>query len=277
MEVIQMIDEVDLCMWAKNGARYLHQVLKRIDEVIPSRNVNKKIFVDDYSKDATVEIAKDFSWDVYENEEGYVLGGAKEALRHVESEFFVSIEQDVLLARSWWKKIPPHMEDPMCMCAQGARVITSSILTHIDAARWELYQKLRWASRAPDRSLDNNLWRTDALQKLGGFPSSCPMYVDNELYKKVSHTPYKWVVDSTVVSLHLRENNVLSAGRHVYNVQLLSRRRHQLSALTILARWAGETLWSPRVCVYDSRAFPTYVLLQAYLLKALAIKGLREL
>jgi len=269
--------QVDLCMWAKNGARYLPIVLKRIDEVIPAQNVNKKIFVDDSSTDATVEIAKNFGWDIYKNVEGYVRGGTKEALRHVESEFFLSIEQDILLARDWWKKIPRHMGDPKCVCAQGIRVISHPILTPIEVARSELYRKLRWYPTSTGRSLDNNLWRTDLLRKLGGFPTTCAMFVDDELSKKVDLTDYKWTVDETVLSLHLRDYNVLNEGRHVYNVKLLSRRRHQLSSLTILARWAGETLCSPRVCLYDPRAFPTYLLLQTYLFKALCIKGLRDL
>ena len=263
-------------MWAKNGARYLPYVLKRIDQVIPHENVNKKIFVDDSSTDTTVEIAKDFGWDIYENKEGYVRGGAREALRHVESEFFVSVEQDLLLARDWWKRIPPYMDDPMCICAQGIHVDTHPILTYIGNAHCKLYQKLGWQTSFSHRSLDNNLWRTDALRKLGGFQNTCPMFVDLELYKKISRTDYKWIVDKTVVCPHLREN-ILNMGRHIHNVKLLSRRRHQLSPLTILARWIGETLCSPRVCLHDPRAFPAYLLLQTYQFKALCIKGLRDL
>jgi hypothetical protein len=35
-------DKVDLVMWAKNGARMLSAVLKRIEEVIPDDEVDKK-------------------------------------------------------------------------------------------------------------------------------------------------------------------------------------------------------------------------------------------
>lgn len=203
-----MIDEVDLCMWAKNGARFLPYVLKRIDEVIPSRNVNKKIFVDDSSTDESVEIARKFGWEVYKNSEGFVSGGTREALKHVESEFFVSVEQDVLLASDWWDKIPRHMDDPRVVVAQGIRVTTHPTLRCL--AEYA-YRKDR---RNLGYSIDNNIFRTSLLRKLGGFPSRCPLFVDKELLDIVNGTRYyKWIVDETVVSYHIRES-VLQAASH---------------------------------------------------------------
>jgi len=49
--------KVDLVMWAKDGSKTLSIVFKRIEEVIPSENVNQKIFVDDHSVDNSVKIA----------------------------------------------------------------------------------------------------------------------------------------------------------------------------------------------------------------------------
>jgi len=67
-----LIDKVDLVMWAKNGARMLPAVLKRVNEVIPSEAINKKIFVDDHSTDGSSVIAKHFGWLVFPNEKGGV-------------------------------------------------------------------------------------------------------------------------------------------------------------------------------------------------------------
>jgi glycosyltransferase involved in cell wall biosynthesis len=88
-------------MWAKNGERFLPLVLSRISQVIPDENVNQKIFVDDHSTDRSREIASEFNWIVYPNLKGGIPNGANEALRHVTSEFFVSIEQDIILAKDW--------------------------------------------------------------------------------------------------------------------------------------------------------------------------------
>lgn len=60
-------------MWAKNGAKTLPFVLKRIDEVIPEDSVQKRVLVDDNSADDTREIANSFGWEVFYNE-GKVKG-----------------------------------------------------------------------------------------------------------------------------------------------------------------------------------------------------------
>jgi hypothetical protein len=228
---------------------------------------------------------------VYKNAEGFVSGGTREALKHVESDFFVSVDADTILARNWWEKIPRHMADPMCLCAQGTQQYTLSALTHIAAAHDEFERLIRLAPPVePDnlqqrrvhsailggRSFANNLWRTEILRKLGGFPSVSRLFVDEELFKIVRQTDYTWVVDESVVCPHIRES-VLGAARHSFNTTATARRMRQSSPLIWIARWGGETLLSPRVCASDPSAFPAYFLQQTYLLKALAVKWLRSL
>jgi glycosyltransferase involved in cell wall biosynthesis len=202
-------------MWAKNGEEYLPAVLKQIDNVIPKGCVNKKIFVDDSSTDCTVEIAEDLNWQVYRNTEGGVAGGAREALRHVEAEFFVSVEQDILLARDWYSKISPYMNDPMVLTAQGIRLATDTTLRRL--AEYE-YRNNR---KGLGYSVDNNLFRTALLHKLGGFSNKDPMFVDYTLREAVSASSYKWIVDETVVSDHIRRS-VLQTIRKGYHQEMLS-------------------------------------------------------
>jgi len=197
-----MIDKVDLVMWAKNGASCLPEVLSRIDRVIPHENVCHKILVDDHSTDRTVEIAEDFNWAVYENPAGGISSAANEALRHVDRDFFVSIEQDVILSKDWWGKIPTYMEDPAVACAQGIRVPTRPVLRLLD--EWQYGDPGKRRSLV---SMDNNLFRTKVVRLVGGFPKICPVCTDTVLMRKIqSETPYKWVIDPDVVSLHLRED-----------------------------------------------------------------------
>jgi hypothetical protein len=41
---------------------------------------------------------------------------------------------------------------------------------------------------------------------MGGFPRICPVCTDSVLkLRMISETPYKWIVDPTVISLHLRK------------------------------------------------------------------------
>ena len=103
--------QIDVCMWTKNGEKWLTPVLRRIDEVIPSENINQKILVDDHSVDRTVEIAKDFNWKVYENPSTGISAGANEALRHVKTDIFASFEQDLFLAENWFDLVNRCFDD----------------------------------------------------------------------------------------------------------------------------------------------------------------------
>lgn len=104
--------KVDLAMWIKNGEQFLREVLKSIEQAIPEENINQRIIVDDHSEDQTVRIAKDFNWQVYPNPAYGISSGANEALRHVQTEFFVSLEQDVMLNKDWWTKMSAYLTNP---------------------------------------------------------------------------------------------------------------------------------------------------------------------
>lgn len=194
-----MIGKIDLVMWTKNGEKTLPIVLKQIDKVIPHENVCHKILVDDHSTDRTVEIAKSFNWDVYPNPEGGIPSGANEALRYVDRDFFISVEQDVVLAKNWWDKIPPYMQNPKIAVAGGIRVFSDRLLRVISEFCLE-------RSGRVEVSMDNTIYKTQIIKALGGFPNECPICTDTILYKKINwFTPYKWIIDSTVVSVHLRK------------------------------------------------------------------------
>ena len=122
-----MIGKVDLVMWTKNGAQTLPRVLQRINNVIPQEFVNKKIIVDDSSNDSTPKIATFFGWSVIPNKGHGISDGANTALEHVTSDFFVSFEQDLLLASDWLHKIPPLLENSNVAVASGMHIADKPI------------------------------------------------------------------------------------------------------------------------------------------------------
>lgn len=221
-----MVGKVDLVMWAKNGEAFLPTVLKRIDEVIPQESIHKKILVDDHSIDKTVSIAKDFNWTVYDNPATGIPSGANEALRHVDCEFFISIEQDVVLAKDWWEKIPPCMDDNRVAVAQGIRMSTEPTLRKLDEY---VYSRLKSNVDDPIRfgvSMDNNIFRTKIIRQLGGFPSDCLVCTDTILMKKIIYeTPYKWVINVNVISDHIRQS-VKAHIKHAYTLTKLCANSH---------------------------------------------------
>lgn len=209
---------VDLVMWAKDGSKSLPQVFRRIEEVVPSDYVNKRILVDDHSVDSTVKIAKDFNWGVYKNPTTGISAGANEALKHVESPYFISFEQDLLLARDWWQRIPQHFEDTPVSVASGMRLAEKPVglrrLQQYVAKKYrgetELAPWLRTRQMAAftlGKTLDNTMYRTERIRALDGFPQmSCNAGVDVMLAYTVEKAGFNWVVDYNVQSTHIRDS-----------------------------------------------------------------------
>jgi len=202
------IKKVDLVMWTKNGAETLPLVLKRINEVIPGEFVNNRIIVDDHSTDETREIAKSYGWQVVFNEGKGISDGANTALKKVATKHFVSFEQDILLAREWWRKIPKHLLDAKVAVASGVRLPNQPIaLRKLQEYATERYQRREKEAESflYGKTLDNTIYRTDVIRRISGFPKlSVSAGVDNILAQKIHAGGYKWKVDYTVKSIHLR-------------------------------------------------------------------------
>jgi len=196
---------VDLVMWTRNAEGTLEPVLRRIEEAIPNENINQKILVDYRSEDRTTDIAKKYGWTVYEAKKMGIGSAANEALRHVKTKFFISVEHDVFLAKNWWEKIPPYMSDPTVAVAQGVRVATDRILRVFDMARVNC--------KVPYRCIDQNIYNTRIIRSIGGFPN-VPTATDLTLQENVIKSGFKWITDKTVVSLHIRQG-VWQHGKHI--------------------------------------------------------------
>ena len=97
--------KVDLVMWTLNGEKTLPLVFSRINQIIPKEAVNQKLIIDDGSKDKTVTIAEKYGWKVLKNEGKGISDGANTALKHVQTSYFCSFEQDVFLSGDWWAKV----------------------------------------------------------------------------------------------------------------------------------------------------------------------------
>jgi glycosyltransferase involved in cell wall biosynthesis len=204
-------------MWTKNGAETLPLVLRRISEVIPSKFVNERIIADDHSSDNTREIAQTFGWDVVLNEGHGISDGANTVLKRVETEFFISFEQDLLLARNWWKKIPQYLANPQIAAASGMRFadkpkgvrklqqyVAKKYRGEAELASW--LRTRRMAAFTLGKTLDNTIYKTQVIKSIGGFPDmKVNAGVDAVLAYKIGQAGYHWVVDYDVQSVHLRQ------------------------------------------------------------------------
>lgn len=196
------MNKVDLVMWTKNGERTLAHVLNRIDDVVPKDKVNRKIVIDDDSVDRTVEIAKRFSWAVYRNEKGGIYNAANQALEIVSTPIFASFEQDIFLCNKWFDQLSAHLKKENVIVAQGLRLSTVKCMHELQKYVYEVRGIF-------SVSIDNNLYKTQKIRDLGGFPKGCPTCTDTLLYLKINReTSYKWVMDPETISLHLKSGTI---------------------------------------------------------------------
>jgi len=198
---------VDLAMWTKNSERTLDLVLTRIEQVIPEQYINHKFVIDDKSVDRTVEIAKEHGWDAYPNPNWGVTAAANEALRRVETDYWVSFEHDLLLSKDWWRKIPKRLKQEKVVVAQGIRLATNPLIHEIDTYKvGSLKEKKELIGKYI--SLDNTIYKTEILRALGGFPTICPICADVNLRNLLLKKGYVWFADASVISRHIRGSAV---------------------------------------------------------------------
>jgi glycosyltransferase involved in cell wall biosynthesis len=203
-------------MWTFNGAATLPAVLKRISQVIPVDYVNKRVISDDHSTDDTRKIAEANGWTVVLNEGRGISDNANTALKNVESEFFVSFEQDLLLAWDWWSRIPKALDDVKVAAASGMRFADKPrgvrMLQLYVARKYrgeaQLESWLRGREMAAftlGKTLDNTVFRTRVVREVGGFPKlASSSGVDTVLAYELDEHGYQWKVDYGVQSVHLR-------------------------------------------------------------------------
>ena len=201
-----MKSDLDLCIWTLNSAKTLPLCLRSIHGGIPEDFVCHRIAVDGGSTDETVKILEDYGWEVYASNPG-IPRQANVALSRVDTELFASFEHDIIIPRNWFR-ILGCLDDDTNAIVTGLRVYAGSkILSNINRYAEER-SKGAWGY-----SLDNTAYRTQIVRDLGGFPTECPHSSDTLLREKLAKTKYRWLIDRTIISKHLR-TSFLSALQH---------------------------------------------------------------
>lgn len=185
--------KVDACIWTKNSSKFLPITLTAFDMTVPKDVLGRKIMVDDHSEDKTVEIGEKYGWRTYTNPGIGIASAANEALSYITTPFFISIEHDVILAKDWFTRLFPRIRDDVNIAVcQGIRIPTDKTLLAIFGRAWKSW------------SIDNTIYRTAIIRKLGGFPRKCEgTCTDSWLKKAVEDAGFEWVIDSSVVSEHI--------------------------------------------------------------------------
>ncbi len=187
---------IDLLMWTYNSQATLEESLSSIERALPENRICHKIIVDGGSSDDTEKIARHHGWDFYATRPGIPVQ-ANFGLKMVDTDFYASFEHDIILTPSWMSRIEVLVRQQTVAVAQGIRL--SKGVPSLEALdRWSnLHGRYSY-------SIDNNMYRTDAIRKMGGYPLECPMTTDGLLRKRVLDQGMKWVIDPGCISWHLR-------------------------------------------------------------------------
>ncbi|MGA3059675.1 MAG: glycosyltransferase family A protein [Candidatus Bathyarchaeia archaeon] len=208
--------KVDLVMWTLNGEKTLQLVLSRINQIIPKDIVNQRLIVDDGSKDNTVNIAKKCGWTVLRNEGKGISDAANTALKHAQTSYFCSFEQDVLLSRDWWNKVSTLILNKQKVAAAcGLRFLPRNNFC-FSIEPYQLTRKDVDFYGGYGKTLDNTIWNTEDLRSVGGFPKVNFAGIDTFLFNMFKLRGYKWLVDYDVRSLHLHYGGLLNEFKHYY-------------------------------------------------------------
>lgn len=209
------MNKYDIVMWAKDGGRFLPFTLSRIDEEIPAEFIRKKIFVDDSSKDNSASIARSFNWEVFSNPSHGIGAGASLALSKVETDHFISFEQDILLCHGWWNRISSFAEVNRqdTAVAQGWRVATDKTIGDMDRVGISQFRDKLY-------SIDNNIFLTKAVREAGGFTSEAVYHVDAVLRYRLACMGWKWLCDFTTISEHMKPGGWKAEAKRHYLMSL---------------------------------------------------------
>ncbi len=184
-------------MWTLNSAKTLSSCLATIERAVP--NACCKIAVDGGSTDSTAQILIDNGWEVHHSPRG-IHHQANMALRHVHTEYYASFEHDILLNPNWLSRVQALVEKPGVAVAQGIRIFKGSrVFEAIETYQYQTGRLPRWFY-----SLDNTLYRTEIIRRLGGYPKICPVSTDGALRQQVLKGGYLWLADLQCISRHLR-------------------------------------------------------------------------
>jgi len=203
-------------MWTLNGEKTLPLVLSRINEIIPKDIVNQRLIVDDGSKDNTVTVARKYGWNVIKNEGKGISDAANTALKHVQTSYFCSFEQDVFLSSNWWNKVSAlilNKQDVGAAC--GLRFLPRNNFC-FSVEPYQLTRKDIDFYGGYGKTLDNTIWNTEALRSIGGFPKVNFAGIDTFVFHLLDSKGYKWLVDYNVKSLHLHYGGLLNEFKHYY-------------------------------------------------------------
>jgi hypothetical protein len=194
---------IDLAIWTCNSQTALQRSLPSIEDSIGRESICHKIAIDAGSVDNTRGLLCKYGWAVHNATRKGIPHQANQALAMVDTPFFAAFEHDIILNPAWFRRTSAIINGSRKTGAvQGLRLYRGS-RTMQDFEDW-MYR----AGHIPVWffSIDNTLFRTEAVKQAGGFPREDPASADTILRRNMFRVGYRWITDYSLLSGHYRKD-----------------------------------------------------------------------
>ena len=204
--------KVDVVMLTKNSyskqPKVFTRCLQSIKENVP---VNRFIVVDAYSTDETIDVIKKYLNDVVVVKSRAYRGKAREiGIKFVETEYFMFVDDDVILCKDWFKKAIRYFEDPKVGAVWGVdipanphvlnRVLTVTKVFRYKDFRDKLIENCRWRGGTHDI-----LIRTEIVKDIT-IPNHFHIYEDWYIKSWIERKGYRFVMTKDPYCIHFVKN-----------------------------------------------------------------------
>jgi len=198
------MDSVDIGMITKNSEHCLEECLESVYREIP---VNNLIVVDSYSTDRTIEILKKFD-EKHGNikilqDSGTRATARQKCIRHVETDWFVFIDSDVILSKNWFERAWEKVGDDVG-AVWGPNI---DFIPNFDNKFFSsLYYQVAVESFKVRGGLHDTLIRREAVEDIK-IPDKLHSYEDAFLSDWIKKKGYRIEIGEDFYCLHLRSKS----------------------------------------------------------------------
>jgi len=197
------MSNVDVAILTKNSEKVLRECLTSVYENVP---VKRLIVVDGNSTDSTINILKEFQRK-YGNlklvrTEG-TRGSARQiALNHVQTEWFMFVDSDVILCKNWFEKAVKNINDNVGAVWGLNFDITPNTRNAFFLRLLAILAERCFSLRG---GLHDTLIRREALEGIR-IPEWLHTYEDAYIINWIKGKGYKVIVGDDLYCLHYRSN-----------------------------------------------------------------------
>jgi glycosyltransferase involved in cell wall biosynthesis len=194
--------EIDVVIPVRNEALKLKVCCEALLRHIPVRSL---IIVVGESKDESLRISREFANIVVQDENKGIGHARALGLKKVESEFYASIDSDVVISESWYKFCRAKIDDPKVGACEGLLWPIGANYRKVLKFWSESWTK-ELSNNPTDEtsipcSLGNTILRTKVVKEVG-MPLD-RWGEDQLLRKRLSSKGWRWIVDLGLLTTHL--------------------------------------------------------------------------